>query len=318
MRMLLAQRLLGALPVLFGVSIVIFALIHLAPGDVTTALLGPQATERDRAELRHTLGLDQPLPVQYGKWLERTGAGDFGVSIATQRPVLGLVLPRFANTIVLAASSLLLAMVIGYGVGLAAAVRAGSLFVRCVMSLTLVGGSAPPFWLGLLLVLWFALSLRWLPVSGMQNMAGDGGILDMLRHLVLPTVTTALAPAAIITRMARSSIIDVRRQTHVRVARAKGLPRGVLWRRHVILNALPPILTITGLQLGYLLGGVLLTEVVFAWPGLGSLLYDSITARDIPVIQATTLLIALSFVLTNILIDLINAMLDPRLRGAER
>ena len=210
MRMLLAQRLLGALPVLFGVSIVIFALIHLAPGDVTTALLGPQATERDRAELRHTLGLDQPLPVQYAKWLARTAAGDFGASIATQRPVLGLVLPRFANTIVLAASSLLLAMVIGYGVGFVAALRAGSLFDRCVMSLTLLGGSAPPFWLGLLLVLYFALSLRWLPVSGMQNMAGDGGLLDMLRHLVLPTVTTALAPAAIITRMARSSIIDVR------------------------------------------------------------------------------------------------------------
>jgi peptide/nickel transport system permease protein len=186
------------------------------------------------------------------------------------------------------------------------------------MSLTLLGGSAPPFWLGLLLVLWFALSLRWLPVSGMQNMAGDGGLLDMLRHLVLPTVTTALAPAAIITRMARSSVIDVLGQTHVRVARAKGLRRGALWRRHVILNALPPILTITGLQLGYLLGGVLLTEVVFAWPGLGSLLYDSITARDIPVIQATTLLIALSFVLTNIVIDLLNAMLDPRLREAER
>jgi peptide/nickel transport system permease protein len=267
MRMLLVQRLLGALPVLFGVSIVIFALIHLAPGDVTTALLGPQATERG-----HTLGLDQPLPVQYAKWLARTAAGDFGTSIATQRPVLGLVLPRFANTIVLAASSLLLAMVIGYGVGLVAALRAGSLFDRCVMSLTLLGGSAPPFWLGLLLVLWFALSLRWLPVSGMQNMAGEGGLLDMLRHLVLPTVTTALAPAAIITRMARSSVVDVLGQTHVRVARAKGLPRGALWRRHVILNALPPILTITGLQLGYLLGGVLLTEVVFAWPGLGSLL----------------------------------------------
>ena len=281
-------------------------------------MLGPQATERDRAGLRHTLGLDQPLPVQYAKWFARTAAGDFGTSIATQRPVLGLVLPRFANTIVLAASSLLLAMAIGYGVGLVAALRAGSLFDRCVMSLTLLGGSAPPFWLGLLLVLWFALSLRWLPVSGMQNMAGDGGLIDVLRHLVLPTVTTALAPAAIITRMARSSVIDVLGQTHVRVARAKGLRRGALWRRHVILNALPPILTIAGLQLGYLLGGVLLTEVVFAWPGLGSLLYDSITARDIPVIQATTLLIALSFVLTNIVIDLLNAMLDPRLREAER
>jgi peptide/nickel transport system permease protein len=317
MRALLAQRLLGALPVLFGVSIVIFALIHLAPGDVTTALLGPQATERDRAELRHTLGLDQPVPVQYAMWLARTSAGDFGVSIATQRPVAGLVLPRFANTIILAASSLLLAMLIGYSVGLLAALRSGSLFDRCVMTLTLLSGSAPPFWLGLLLVLTFALSLGWLPVSGMQNMAGDGGVLDVLRHLVMPTVTTALAPAAIITRMARSSVIDALCRTHVRVARAKGLAPGALLRRHVILNALPPVLTITGLQLGYLLGGALLTEVVFAWPGLGSLLYDSITARDIPVIQATTLLIALSFVVTNIMIDVLNAMLDPRLRRVE-
>jgi ABC-type dipeptide/oligopeptide/nickel transport system permease component len=316
MRTLIAQRLLGALPVLFGVSVVIFLLIHLAPGDVTLTLLGPQASEQDRAELRHTLGLDQPLPVQYAKWLARTGAGDFGTSIATQRPVVSLVLPRFANTLLLAGTSLLLAMLIGYGVGLLAALRAGSLFDRAVMSVTLLAGSAPQFWLGLLLVLVFAIWLRWLPVSGMQNMAEDGGLVDRMRHLILPAVTTALGPAAIITRMARSSVVDVLGRMHVRVARAKGLSRSTLLRRHVVLNALPPILTITGLQLGYLLGGTLLTEVVFAWPGLGSLLYDSITARDIPVIQATTLLIALSFVLTNILVDLLNAMLDPRLRGA--
>jgi peptide/nickel transport system permease protein len=165
-----------------------------------------------------------------------------------------------------------------------------------------------------MLVLLFAIRLRWLPVSGMQDMAGDGGALDVLRHLVLPAITTALGPAAIITRMVRASVADALERPHVRVARAKGLRRSTLLRRHVILNALPPVMTITGLQLGYLLGGTLLTEVVFAWPGLGSLLYDSITARDMSVVQASTLLIALTFVLVNIIVDCINVFLDPRLR----
>ena len=311
-----ARRLVGILPVILGVSIVIFLLVQLAPGDAATVLLGPQATETAKAELRQALGLDRSLPVQYFAWLGRTLTGDFGKSIATQLPVATLVLPRFVNTLILAFSSLLLAVVIGYSVGLFAALRAHSLFDRLSMSAALLAGSAPPFWLGLILVLLFAIQLRWLPVSGMQDMAGEGGALDLLRHLVLPAVTTALGPAAIIARIVRSTVIDALGKPHVRVARSKGLGRAVLIRRHVILNALPPVVTITGLQLGYLLGGALLTEVVFAWPGLGSLLYDSITARDLPVIQATTLLIALSFVLANIVVDLINAGLDPRLREA--
>jgi peptide/nickel transport system permease protein len=316
MKVYLAKRLAALAPVLVGVSVVIFLLMHLAPGDVTTALLGPQATEHDRAELRHTLGLDRPLPVQYGDWVGRTLSGDLGTSIATQRPVGSLVWPRFANTVLLTVSSLLLAMAIGYSAGLFAALHARSVFDRAAMTLTVVLGSTPPFWLGLVLVLFFALRLRWLPVSGMTDMAGEGGVLDVARHLVLPSVTTALAPAAIITRMVRSSLLEVLGSPHVRVARAKGLSRGVLLRRHVVLNALPPIMTVTGLQLGYLLGGALFSEVVFAWPGLGSLLYDSITARDLPVVQAATLLIALSFVLVNILVDLVNALLDPRLKEA--
>ena len=211
---------------------------------------------------------------------------------------------------------MLIAIIFGYVVGLVSALRANSLFDRLIMSVTLLAGSAPPFWLGLILVLLFAIQLRWLPVSGMQDVTGDGGVMDTLRHLVLPAITTALGPAAVITRIVRTSLIDALGRPHVRVARAKGLRRSELLRRHVILNALPPVITITGLQLGYLLGGALLTEVVFAWPGLGSLLYDSITARDLPVIQATTLLIALAFVLANIVVDLINAKLDPRLREA--
>lgn len=314
MRIFFAHRLAGVLPVMFGVSIVIFLLMHLAPGDVATVLLGPQATEAAKVELRHTLGLDRPLPVQYGKWLVRTVSGDLGTSIATQLPVAQLVFPRFLNTVLLTVASLFLAMLIGYSVGLFAALRAHSWFDRSTTAVALLMGSTPPFWLGLILVLLFAIRLRWLPVSGMQDMAGDGGLGDLLRHLVLPAVTTALGPAAIITRMVRASVREAMASPHVRVARAKGLPRGVLLRRHVVLNALPPVVTITGLQLGYLLGGALLTEVVFAWPGLGSLLNDSITARDMPVVQATTLLIALAFVLVNILVDFVNFLLDPRLR----
>jgi peptide/nickel transport system permease protein len=312
----LGQRLLGVLPVMFGVSVVIFILMHLAPCDVATVLLGPQATEAAKTELRHALGLDLPLPLQYGKWLLRTATGDLGISIATQLNVAALVLPRFLNTLLLTVASLFVAVVIGYSIGLLAALRAQSVFDRATMTVTMLAGSAPPFWLGLILVLLFAIRLHWLPVSGMVDMAGDGGALDLLRHLILPAATTALGPAAIIMRMVRSSIREALDRPHVRVARAKGLPRGTLMRRHVILNALPPIITITGLQLGYLLGGALLTEVVFAWPGLGALLYDSITARDIPVVQATTLLIALSFVLVNILVDVVNVLLDPRLREA--
>ena len=310
----LGRRLAAILPVLFGVSVVIFLLMHLAPGDVTTVLLGPQATEQDRVALRHTLGLDQPLPVQYGRWLERTVEGDLGTSIATSLPVTDLILPRFVNTIILTVASLFLAILIGYSAGLFAALHARSWFDRSMMTVTLIFGSTPPFWLGLLLVLLFALKLNWLPVSGMIDMAGDGGVLDTLHHLVLPAVTTALAPAAIIARMVRSSILESLGRPHVLVARAKGLRRHDLLRRHVVLNALPPIMTITGLQLGYLLGGALFSEVVFAWPGLGSLLYSSITARDMPVVQAATLLIALTFVLVNILVDLLNVLIDPRLQ----
>jgi peptide/nickel transport system permease protein len=314
LRRYLAKRFAAIVPVLFGVSVVIFLLMHLAPGDVTTVLLGPQATEQDRIALRHTLGLDQPLPIQYGRWLERTASGDLGTSIATSLPVTDLILPRFVNTIILTVASLFLAILIGYSAGLFAALRSRSLFDRGMMTVTLILGSTPPFWLGLLLVLLFALKLHWLPVSGMIDMAGDGGVIDTLHHLVLPAVTTALAPAAIIARMVRSSILESLGRPHVLVARAKGLRRRDLLRRHVVLNALPPIMTITGLQLGYLLGGALFSEVVFAWPGLGSLLYSSITARDMPVVQAATLLIALTFVLVNIMVDLVNLLIDPRLQ----
>jgi peptide/nickel transport system permease protein len=310
----LIKRLIGALPVLFGVSVVIFFLMHMIPGDITAALLGPMATEAAKEQLRHALGLDQPLLVQYVKWLGTALSGDFGRSIATSLPVSHLVLPKFGNTVVLAAGSLLLSLVIGFGIGVFAAAHAGSTFDRATMSITLVFGSIPPYWLGLVLVMIFALSLRWLPTTGMYDIIDPGGISDLLRHLVLPAVATAAAPAAIITRMVRTSMVEILAQDYVRVARAKGIPRRVILWRHVLRNALPPIATITGLQLGYLLGGALFTEVVFAWPGLGYQLNSSIVARDVPVVQAAVMLIALIFVLVNLAVDMLNAVIDPRIR----
>lgn len=307
-------RLLATVPILFGISVFVFFLMHLAPGDVTDALLGPMATENAKAKLREAMGLDRPLVVQYASWIGNILQGDFGVSVHTKRLVSDVVLPRFANTVILALGSLVLALSVGFFIGMFAAARSFSAFDRISMSITLVIGSTPPYWLALILVLAFALELRWFPATGMTSITGDGGVLDVIHHLVLPAIATAAAPAAIITRMVRSSMLEVLNQNYIRVARAKGIAwRVILWR-HALRNALPPIATISGLQLGFLLGGALFTEVVFAWPGLGNQLYYSIVARDVPVVQAAVLVIALAFVLVNLAIDILNAFLDPRLR----
>ncbi len=307
-------RLLAVVPILLILSVFAFFLVHLAPGDVTDALLGPMATEEAKEKLRDALGLDRPLIVQYANWLGSILQGDFGTSVHTQRLVSDMVLPRFYNTVILAAASLFIALTVGFAVGMFAAARSYSTFDRVSMSATLIVGSMPPYWLALLLVLAFALEYRWFPATGMISITGDGGLMDILHHLVLPAIATAAAPAAIITRMVRSSMLEVLSQNYVRVARAKGIPkRKILWR-HALRNALPPIATISGLQLGFLLGGALFTEVVFAWPGLGNQLYYSIVARDVAVVQAAIIIIALAFVLVNLAIDILNALLDPRIR----
>ena len=307
-------RLAAIFPILFGISIFAFFLMHLAPGDITDALLGPMATENAKEQLREAMGLNRPLIVQYAIWIGNILQGDFGVSVHTQRLVSEMVLPRFENTAILALASLVVALFIGFFVGMYSAAKCYSAFDRIGMSLTLAIGSMPPYWLALLLVLAFSLELRWFPATGMVSLTGDGGFWDIAHHLVLPTIATAAAPAAIITRMVRSSMLEVLNQPYIKVARAKGIPwRKVLWR-HALRNALPPITTISGLQLGFLLGGAIFTEVIFAWPGLGNQLYYSIVARDVPVVQAAILIIALTFVLVNLAIDILNAFLDPRIR----
>jgi peptide/nickel transport system permease protein len=310
------KRLLGLLPVLFGISVVIFLAMKFIPGDVARGLLGPVATEASIAQLRTALGLDQPLHVQYGKWLWRTLHGDLGLSPVINKPVLDILLPKFANTLVLAGASFALAVVGGVAIGVLAAARPRSAIDRASVAASMIVGNMPPFWLGLVLITIFALNLRWLPSLGMYSSRGDGGIADLLAHLILPAVTTAAAPAAIITRMTRAAVLEILGQDYIAVARAKGLAERAVVCVHALRVAWPPIVTIAALQLGYLLGGAVFSEEVFGWPGLGKQLVSSVIARDILVVQGAALFIALVFVLVNLIADVVNLFLDPRTRPA--
>ncbi len=312
----LGQRLLGVVPVLFGISVVIFLAMTLIPGDVARALLGPMATDESLAQLRHALGLDQPIYVRYVKWLWRALHGDLGLSPIVHKPVVELLLPKFANTLILAAASFLLAAVSGVVIGALAAARQQTAVDRVAMGTSLVVGNMPPFWLGLVLIVIFAIHLRWLPSLGMYATRGEGGLLDLLAHIVLPAVATAAAPGAIIARMTRASVLEILGQDYIQAARAKGLSERAVLAVHAMRVAWPPILTIAGLQLGYLLGGAVFTEEVFGWPGLGRQLVTSVIARDVQVVQGAALFIALSFVIVNLVVDVLNAYLDPRTRPA--
>jgi peptide/nickel transport system permease protein len=312
----LLKRLLGLVPVLLGISIAIFLTMKLIPGDVARALLGPIATDQSLAQLRHALGLDQPIHVQYLKWLWRALHGDLGLSPIVHKPVVELLLPKFGNTLILTAASFLLAVIGGVAIGVLAAARRQTAVDRAAMSTALVVGNMPPFWLGLVLIAIFAIELRWLPSLGMYSARGPGGLGDLLAHLVLPAVATAAAPGAIIARMTRASVLEILGQDYITTARAKGLSERMVLGIHALRVACPPILTISGLQLGYLLGGVVFTEEVFGWPGLGRQLVSSVIARDVQVVQGAALFIALAFVLVNLVVDIVNLYLDPRSRPA--
>jgi peptide/nickel transport system permease protein len=308
------SRLLHLFFVMLGVSAVVFSLLQLAPGDAATALLGPQASEANKAALREELGLNEPLAVQYGLWLGRAVQGDFGTSIVSRDSVLKTALPRYGNSLILAAAALMLAMVFGISVGVAAAVFRGGLFDRISSAAVQVFGALPPFWLGLVLVYFISLQLRWLPATGMTKSFGGGDFKDVVAHLILPAITAAAASAAVIARMVRSVFIDVLSSEYILVARARGVGRMRLLFRHALPNCLPEVLNIIGLQLGYLIGGALFTEVVFAWPGIGQLLYQSILSRDVAVVQACVLLIALSFVLINLAVDIASETMATRMK----
>jgi peptide/nickel transport system permease protein len=308
-----AQRILSLFPVLLGVTLLVFLVMQLAPGDPAQIMLGPKATETSLAQLRHELGLDQPLYVQYGRWLARVVQGDWGRSIQLKREVLPYILGRFENTAYLMILAVLVACAVGIPVGILSAVRQYKPDDRIAMVLVLMGFSMPIFWLGIILQIVFGLKLGILPVSGMQS-PGQTGTLDMLKHLILPALALATGATAIIARMTRSSMLEIVRQDYIRTARAKGLRERLTIGRHAVKNALIPVVTVVGLQIGYLLGGDILIETVFSYPGIGLAMVNGILARDFTLVQGAILLVASAYVLVNLGVDITYAYLDPRIR----
>ena len=297
-------RLLLALPALWLIVTMVFMLAHIVPGDPVAQMLGEGARADDLQQLRHTLGLDLPIPVQYGHYLAGVVHGNLGESFRFQQPVLQVVISHYPATLELAFVALLVCAGIGIPAGLMAAQRRGSSTDHAIGVLTLFGLSVPNFALGPVLILVLSVMLGWLPVSG------RGGPL----HLILPAVTLGAALAAILTRMVRTSVIEELSSDYVRTARAKGLSESAVLFRHAFRNALIPIITILGLQFGTLLAGTIVTESIFSWPGIGRLAVQAISARDYPLLQGCILMIAVSYVLVNLLTDLVYAFVDPRVR----
>ncbi len=302
-----ASRLLATGVVLFGVTVLVFALIHLIPGDPVEIMLGESARAADREALRAALGLDRPLWVQLGDYLAGLARGDLGQSLHYRQPIMEILLERLPATVELAAAALLVAVVIAFPLGALAAMYRDSIWDRLAMGFSLAGVSIPNFWMGPLLILVFSLWLGWFPVSGREGPAS----------LVLPALTLGTALAAILARMLRSALLEVLSEDYIRTARAKGLAdREVLWR-HALRNAALPVITVLGLQLGTLLGGAVITETVFSWPGVGLLTLEAIQQRDYPLVQACVLLISFAYVAVNTATDVVYAWVDPRIRLGE-
>jgi peptide/nickel transport system permease protein len=310
----LVRRLLSIIPVLIGVSIVVFGMQKLLPGDAATAILGATATTEELNQLRQAMGLDRPIYEQYLRWAGAVAHGDFGRSIALKVPVYDAIVPKFENTLILAACALLLAITIGTILGTAAGVRPNSLPDRVITLFAIIGASMPGFWVGLVLIYLFSIQLGWFPSTGMYSIRGDGGPLDLLKHAVLPSLTASLVSIALVSRLVRSTVLEIMQQDYIRTARAKGLAeRSVIWA-HALRNAVPPLISLVGLQVGFLLGGSFFAEVVFSWPGMGFQLYSAISARDVPMVQASVLLTATIFSLANLTADIVQGIADPRIR----
>jgi peptide/nickel transport system permease protein len=310
----LIRRLLAVIPVLFGISLVVFFLVHLVPGDVVAILLGPTATPEVREALRKLFGLDQPLYLQYAQWLGGVLRGDLGTSLRTGQPVLSSILDRTWVTGELAGLSMIIALLIGIPAGIIGAVKQYTRLDYVVTILALAGLSVPNFLLSTLLILLFSLTLPLLPPSGYVPFASSP--VDNIRLMIMPALALGLGAASYITRMTRSSVLETLRQDYVRTAYAKGLPAQVVIIGHALKNALIPIVTVVGIQLGYLLGGAVIVEAIFAVPGVGRLALDSINMRDYPVVQGTVLFITSVFVFINLAVDILYAYLDPRVHYA--
>ncbi|MDF0528967.1 ABC transporter permease [Tsukamurella sp. 8F] len=306
------RRLGFAIPILLGVAVVVFLTIALIPGDPVALLAGAGASDQTKAALTQRLGLDRALPIQFWAWLTHALRGDFGISISQQRPVFGLVADAFGNTLILALYATVLAVALGLLLGGVAARYPRSLPGRVTSALSSVSLSAPQYSVALILIVYLALATGFFPVSGMHGFDG-GGFIDLMWHGLLPALTAALVPAGVIARTFRSSLLEVLSMDFVEALRARGLP-GPRIAAHAVHNTLPALITMTGLQIGYLLGGVVFVETIFAWPGIGLLLFQSISSRDLPVTQAGVLVCGVAFVLINIVVDMALAMIDSRVR----
>jgi len=300
----LLRRILIALPTLLGVVVLVFLMVRLAPGDPAVLLAGEFATPETLEAIRARYGLDRSLPEQFFIYMGALLRGDLGESARSRRPVLEELKTYFPNTLELALAAILVAVLTGIPLGILAALRPGSGLDLSVMVLALLGVSMPVFWFGLLAILIFSVGLGWFPVAGKGTLA----------HLVLPAVPLGINATALLARMTRGTLLEVLSQDYIRTARAKGLSERVVIYKHALRNALIPVITVVGLEFGTLLSGAVITETIFAWPGLGQLLVGSILARDYPVVQGAVLLVATSFVLINLLVDLLYAAIDPRVR----
>ncbi|HWR45730.1 nickel ABC transporter permease [Sporomusa sp.] len=300
------RRMLFLIPVLFGVTFIVFTLMYITPGDPAKLILGEQASPETIQAMREEMGLDQPYLVQYYNYVKKAILQqDIGRSYVTNRPVLQEIMGVFPATFKLATSAMLVAILIGIPIGIISAIRQYSIFDTVSMLIALLGVSMPVFWLGLLLIILFTVKLGWLPASGFSS----------VKHMILPALALGAMTAAIVTRMTRSSMLEVIRQDYIRTARAKGQKESVVVLKHALGNALIPIIAVIGLQFGQLLGGAVLTESIFSIPGVGRLMVDSIKMRDFPVVQGGVLFIAISFSMINLLVDLLYAYVDPRIRS---
>lgn len=302
----IARRLLLLIPVIIGVTFIIFSMMYFTPGDPARIILGESAKAEDVSRLREELGLNDPYFVQFGNYVKKAVLEqDIGKSYVTKRPVVTEITDRFPTTLKLAAFSIVIAVVIGIPIGIISATKQYSLFDNASMVLALIGVSMPNFWQGLLLILFFSVYLGWLPSSGFSS----------FKHMILPAVTIGTSTIAVITRMTRSSMLEVVRQDYIRTARAKGQVESKVINHHALKNALIPIITVIGIQFGYLLSGAVLTESIFAVPGVGRLMVQSIKERDFPVVQGSVLFIAVAFSLVNLMVDILYAYVDPRIRS---
>ncbi|KUI29102.1 glutathione ABC transporter permease [Mycobacterium sp. IS-1742] len=308
----LARRIAYSVVVLIGVLIVVFALVQLVPGDPVRIALGTRYTPEAYEALRSASGLDRPLIVQFFSYLGNALTGDLGVSFRNGDPVTATLLDRLPATVSLGLVGIVFALLIAVPAGIWAALREGRVSDAIVRVGSQFGVSVPDFWLGILLIALFSSTLGWLPTSGYRPLFDDPA--GWLRHIILPGLTVGLVAAAIMTRYIRSAVLEVASMGYVRTARSKGLAPRVVTLRHTVRNALIPVLTITGIQLATILGGVIVVEVVFAWPGLGRLVYNAVAARDYPVIQGAVLLMAALFLLINLIVDVLYAVADPRIR----